>query len=152
MMPLLAAVLLAVAPRLELPDDNGALHRLADYRGKVVLVHFWATWCEPCLTELPRIERLRVALAGKPFVILAVQMAGSARMSSDQAHRLGLGFPMLIDRDSRAAAGWGVNTLPASFLLDAEGNVAYRHVGEFDWRSAEGQRQLDAVLRTAPAR
>ena len=78
-MVLLVAALLAAAPPLELADTNGAMHRLADYRGKVVLVNFWATWCEPCRDELPTIERLRAALAGRPFVILSVQMGGSAR-------------------------------------------------------------------------
>src|SRR5204863_7787729 len=107
-MALLAAVLLAATAPLELADANGASHRLSDYRGKVVLLNFWATWCEPCRVELPTIERLRAALAGKPFIILAVQMGGSARTARDVAQELGLRFPLLLDRDSTATAAWGV--------------------------------------------
>jgi len=62
-------------PALELEDMTGQTHRLADYRGKVVLVNFWATWCEPCRAEMPSIDGLRSALDGKPFQVLAVNLA-----------------------------------------------------------------------------
>ena len=71
-MALLAALLLAATPPLELADANGSMHRLSDYRGKVVLLNFWAIWCEPCRAELPSIERLRAALGKRAFVVLAV--------------------------------------------------------------------------------
>jgi peroxiredoxin len=145
-MALLVAALLTAPPPLALADAKGVTHRLSDYRGKVVLVNFWATWCEPCRDELPGIERLRTALAGRPFVILAVQMGGSARTAQDVAESLGLSFPLLLDRDSRATSAWGVNLLPTSFLIDAHGRVAYRHVGEVDWSSAAGRRRVERLL------
>ena len=149
-MALLAAALLAVAaPPLELADANGARHRLSDYRGKVVLLNFWATWCEPCRAELPTIERLRAALAGRPFVILAVQMGGSARTAHDIAEELGLRFPLLLDRDSSATAAWGVKMLPTSFLLGADGAVAFSHPGELDWSTIEARRKVEALLPRA---
>ncbi|OLC75074.1 MAG: hypothetical protein AUG04_10515 [Deltaproteobacteria bacterium 13_1_20CM_2_69_21] len=149
-MALLAAALLAVAaPPLELADANGARHRLSDYRGKVVLLNFWATWCEPCRAELPTIERLRAALAGRPFVILAVQMGGSARTAHDIAEELGLRFPLLLDRDSSATAAWGVKMLPTSFLLGVDGAVAFSHPGELDWSTIEARRKVEALLPRA---
>ena len=69
-MPLLAAALLLAAPSLQLADASGAMHRLADYRGKVVLVNFWATWCVPCREEMPSIDKLKSSLKGKPFEVL----------------------------------------------------------------------------------
>jgi peroxiredoxin len=145
-MTLLAAALLLATPRLELADAKGAKHRLSEYRGKVVLVNFWATWCEPCREELPSLERLRAALAGRPFVILAVQMGGSARTAQDVADDLRLGFPMLLDRDSSVTAAWGVKTLPASFVIGPDGAIAFSHVGELDWSSRESRRRVETLL------
>ena len=145
-MVLLAAALLVATPPLRLADTNGAMHRLAEYRGKVVLLNFWATWCEPCRTELPSIERLRAALANKPFVVLAVQMGGSARTARDVAHELGLRFPMLVDRDSTVTEGWGVNLLPTTFLIGGDGAIAFRHAGELDWSAPEARGRVEALL------
>jgi peroxiredoxin len=145
-MSLLLAALLASAPPLELADAGGIVHRLADYRGKVVLVSFWATWCEPCLTELPSIERLRASFAGRPLAVLAVQMEGSARMSRDTAEKLTLRFPMLVDRDSAASKAWGVKLLPASFLIGPDGAVAFTHEGELDWSDAAVRRRIESLL------
>jgi peroxiredoxin len=145
-MALLVAALVVASPPLDLSDANGARHRLPDYRGKVVLVNFWATWCEPCVAELPSIERLRTALAGRPFVVLAVQMGGSARTARDTAEKLGLRFPLLVDRDSKATAAWDVDLLPTSFLIGPDGSVAFRHVGELDWSSAEERRRVETLL------
>jgi cytochrome c biogenesis protein CcmG, thiol:disulfide interchange protein DsbE len=145
-MGLVVAALLAAAPPLDLADANGERHRLADYRGKVVLVNFWATWCEPCLEELPSIERLRASLANRPFAVLAVEMGGSARTAAETAAKLGLRFPLLVDRDSTAGAAWRVEFLPASFLVDRRGNVVFRHPGEMDWSSAKARRRVEKLL------
>jgi peroxiredoxin len=142
---LLAAALLA-APSLELTDAKGAVHRLADYRGKVVLLNFWATWCEPCRAELPDLERLRVALSGKPFVILAVQTAGSARTAQDTADELHLRFPLLLDRDRAVTEAWGVDSLPTTFLIDADGAVQSKQVGERNWSDAAARREIAKLL------
>jgi len=131
-MALLVAALLAAAPPLELTDTTGAKHRLSDYRGKAVLVNFWATWCEPCREELPSLERLRASLASKPFAVLAVQMGGSPRTARDVAKDLGLRFPVLLDGDSSVTKAWDVSVLPTSFLIAPDGSVATKHVGEVD--------------------
>jgi thiol-disulfide isomerase/thioredoxin len=145
-MALFAAALLAAAPPLDLKDTSGTRHRLADYRGKVVLVNFWATWCEPCREELPSIERLRASLGRRPFAVLAVQMGGSPRTARDIAATLGLRFPVLLDGDSSATSAWQVNTLPTSFLVGPDGRVALRQVGEVDWSSVEWRRKVEALL------
>jgi thiol-disulfide isomerase/thioredoxin len=134
------------APTLSLSDLNGKVWDLPSLQGHAVLLNFWATWCEPCKDELPSIERLRVALAGKPFAVLAVEMEGSARTASDTAEELRLHFPMLLDRDSSATSAWNVNLLPTTFLIGPDGAVALSHVGEVDWSSSEWRRKVEALL------
>jgi len=149
-MALLVAALLAATPPLELTDTTGAKHRLSDYRGKVVLVNFWATWCEPCREELPGIERLRASLASKPFAVLAVQMGGSPRTGRDIVQTLGLRFPVLLDGDSSVTKAWDVSILPTSFLIAPDGSVATKHVGEVDWTDAGWRRKVEALLPRSP--
>ena len=149
-MALLVAALLAASPPLELTDANGTTHRLSDYRGKVVLLNFWATWCEPCRDELPSIERLRAALARKPFVVLAVQMGGSVRTAKDAAEDLGLRFPLLLDRDSRAGDPLGRFTLTDQDFAELTGiaiGIARQHAGGRVVSVLEGGYSLDGLPR-----
>ena len=137
---------MAAAPALELRDLEGATHRLADYRGKVVLVNFWATWCEPCREEMPSLERLRQALQGKPFVVLAVNVGEGGRVAGDYMKTLPHGFTVLLDRDGRTTKAWGARILPATFVLGADGEERFRHFGALDWSGAEARRRIEALL------
>ncbi|MFL5409733.1 MAG: peroxiredoxin family protein [Myxococcales bacterium] len=149
-MALVVAAMLAAAPPLALSDTSGAKHRLSDYRGKAVLVNFWATWCEPCREELPSLERLRASLASKPFAVLAVQMGGSPRTARDIVQELGLRFPVLLDSDSSVTKAWEVSVLPTTFLIAPDGSVAAKHVGEVDWAQTEWRRKVEALLPRSP--
>ncbi len=146
----LAALLLAwgsaAAQPLELEDLEGRTHRLADYRGKVVLVNFWATWCAPCREEMPSLERLRRSLEGRPFVVLAVNVAEGGRVAGDFMKTMPLGFTVLLDRDGSTTKAWGARVLPATYVLGPEGEVRLRHVGALDWSSAEAQQRITALL------
>ena len=120
-------------PAFALSDLEGRPHRLADYRGKVVLINFWATWCEPCREEMPSMNRLRASLAGRPFEVLAVNLAESEPRIRRFMEQVPLDFPVLLDRDSSAAKAWKARLLPASFLVGPDGRIAYSQVGELDW-------------------
>ena len=121
------------------------MHRLALYRGQVVLINFWATWCEPCRDEMPSLERLRQSLAGRPFVILAVNLGEPPSRVRAFLLKVPMRFPILLDGDMAAAKAWNARILPASFVIGAGGRIRYSIAGELDW-SAEPQRSLIAGL------
>jgi thiol-disulfide isomerase/thioredoxin len=133
-------------PPLALKDPEGRLHDLADYRGKVVVVNFWATWCEPCRDELPSLERLRDALRGRPFEVLAVNVAeGDSRVKRFLAE-VPLQLPVLLDRNGEAQRAWKVRGLPATFLLDREGEIRSWYLGELDWAQPKVLRTVENLL------
>jgi thiol-disulfide isomerase/thioredoxin len=135
------------APPLALQDLEGRTHRLEDYRGKVVLINFWATWCDPCRAEMPALNKLRASFAGQPFAVLAVNLAESESRIRRFMEQVPLDFPVLLDRDSGAAKAWKARVLPVSFIVDAEGRIRYSALGEIDWMQ-DGVRK--AILALMP--
>jgi peroxiredoxin len=134
------------APALELRDLDGGSRSLDDYRGKVVLVNFWASWCEPCRAEMPSIERLRRAMGGRPFVVLAVNVGDSSRVAREFAEKLSIGFTVLLDRDGRATRAWGAKVLPASFVIGPDGSIRYSYLGELDWSGADVRSRIESLI------
>ena len=133
-------------PALQLPDLQGRTHRLSDYRGKVVLINFWATWCAPCREEMPSIERLRQAMQGKPFAVLAVNLAEPEPRIRQFLQSMPLGFPVLLDANMSATNAWKVRQLPASFVVGPEGRIRYTYIGDLDWSSAAVRQTLSELL------
>lgn len=134
-------------PRLVLRDLQGANHDLASYRGKVVLINFWATWCEPCRDEMPAMQQLKRKLAGRPFEVLAVNLAESESKISDFLRRFPLDFTIMLDRNSEARRDWKVKVLPTSFVVAPDGSIRYSVVGEMNWAD---DFTVSAVLRLLP--
>lgn len=121
------------APQLELRALDGPAHRLADYRGRVVLVNFWATWCEPCREEMPSMQRLKEKLAGRPFAVLAVNLDEPEARIRTFLSRMKVDFTVLLDPGRVAAKSWNARILPASFVIGPDGRIRYSVVGELDW-------------------
>ena len=134
------------APPLALADVEGRSYRLDEYRGKVVLVNFWATWCEPCRDEMPSMNRLRASLAGRPFEVLAVNLAESGPRIRRFLEQVPLEFPVLMDRDSGAAKAWQARLLPASFLVGPDGRIRYSVVGGIDWTEDRVRKTIFALM------
>ena len=135
-------------PALELADLDGRVQRLADYRGKVVLINFWATWCEPCRDEMPSMQRLRDHFAERPFVVLAINVGESAARIGEFLQKLPLDFIFLRDLSSAAMKGWRVRALPASFVVGTDGRVRYHHTGELSW---DDEKTIATLARLVPA-
>ncbi|HEX2333426.1 MAG TPA: TlpA disulfide reductase family protein [Burkholderiales bacterium] len=134
-------------PPLELTDLQGKKHSLVEYRGKVVLVNFWATWCEPCREEMPSIERLRVSLEGRPFAVLGVNLAEPESRIQKFLDTVPLGFPILLDRDTKTTRAWQAKVLPATYVVGPDGAIRYRHIGELDWSKPEVRKQILGLMK-----
>ena len=135
------------APALELPDLEGVARNLADWRGQVVLVNFWATWCPPCLEEMPSLQRLAERLRGQPFAVVAVNVAETERRVAHRAKQMGLDFPVLLDADGAAFKAWGGKGLPTSVLIDRSGAIRYLGLGPLEWDGAEAVIIIDGLLK-----
>jgi peroxiredoxin len=137
----------AATPPLELRDLSGKPATLTDYRGHVVLLNFWATWCEFCKDEVSSMKRLRAQLAGKPLAIVMVNYGESAsRARSYAREQLPDGVRVLLDPSQDVAQAWKVRVVPSSFLIDPTGAVRYRIIGNMDWASEEAVRTVSALL------
>jgi thiol-disulfide isomerase/thioredoxin len=134
-------------PPLELVDLQGKTHRLSDYRGKVVLVNFWATWCAPCRDEMPSLERLRASLEGRPFALLAVNLGESEPRIRQFLDTVPVSFTVLLDRNASTAKPWQARILPATYVLGLRGEPVYRHLGELDWSQPEVRRQIVELMK-----
>jgi len=124
-------------PALSLKDLGQKVHTLQNYHGQVVLVNFWASWCGPCVMEMPSLQRLQKAMTGKPFTLLAVNVEESSGTVWKFAARVQIHFPLLLDRDGQTATDWGIDIYPTSFLIDPDGRIRYVAYGPRDWDDPE---------------
>jgi peroxiredoxin len=131
---------------LELADREGRVHAIGDYRGQVLVVNFWGSWCPPCVRELPGLNRLRQAFAGRPFEILGVNVAEHPNRLKRFLKQHPIEFPVLYDRESEAYYAWKVKALPTSFVIDRSGRVRYRAAGALEWDSMEIIGIIDGLL------
>lgn len=126
------------APDLALSDLDGVEHSLADYRGQVVLVNLWATWCPPCKAEMPTLEAYYQAHQPDGFVTFAVNDGDPADAVTAFVDQYNLSFPVLLDPTYQATDhAFKTRNLPSSFVIDREGNVRLRWVGEIDRATLE---------------
>lgn len=133
-------------PPLVLKDLNGKTHDLKQYRGKVVLINFWATWCPPCRAEMPSMQRLKTKMAGKPFVILAVDMGETEAEVKAYIRQIKTDFTVLLDKDGRALKAWNVFAFPTSYVVDAQGKIRYGLYGASEWDAADKVEKITQLL------
>ncbi len=131
---------------VKLTDLGGRPVSLEDYRGKVLLVSFWASWCGFCREQMLAMQRLKQRLAGQPFEVLAVNFGESPRRVRESLKDLPVDLRVAMDPDEAAARAWGVRVLPVSYLVGADGRPRYTVLGEFDWAGEEALRMIRPLL------
>jgi thiol-disulfide isomerase/thioredoxin len=127
---------------------DGAPVYLTDYRGKVVVASYWASWCPPCWTELPQLEDIRTQYNGRDVEIIAINF-GEIRSAIDgflQQQQRPLRFTIASDRSGQASAAQGVKAVPTTLVFDAEGNVSMRYGGMFGFNAQRLRNDIDRLL------
>ena len=135
-----------MAPELEMIDVEGKTHRLSEYRGKVVLINFWATWCPPCIAEMPALESAYVKLRDQGFEILAINLDEQPKSVHQLIQEQKLSFKVFLDPQGKAAQAYLVYGLPYTVVLDREGKIQYKGFGGHEWDQGKDLERLKALL------
>jgi len=136
-----------LAEDFTLPTPAGGSFRLSEQRGKVVLVNFWATWCPPCLEEMPAMERLWRRHKDAGFVLVAISLDTDPKKVPPFVSARKFSFPIALDPKMGVAEKYGVRALPSSFMLDRDGTVAGVALGPRAWDDGAAHGLVQAMLR-----
>jgi peroxiredoxin len=134
------------APDFSLTSDDGRGVSMADYRGTYVLLNFWATWCAPCVDELPSLVALHDGLSDKGFVVLGLSVDHDEKSYRQFVESFDISFPTVRDPGMTVSTKYGTNKFPESYLIDREGVVRRKYVGPENWTSAEIVNYLRSLL------
>jgi len=136
-----------LAPQFALNDLSGNLVRLGDFKGKVVLLNFWASWCAPCRREIPSLERLYEMRKDRGFEIVAVNSErASASQIASFADANRMSFPILLNPQGDVSGNYWVRAIPTSFLLDKKGVIRWKIVGGREWDGPDVLTTIDQLL------
>jgi thiol-disulfide isomerase/thioredoxin len=124
---------------------SGRTVDLRDLRGKVVVLNFWATWCEPCRDEMPSLQRLRAKMSGQPVEVLTVNYGEFPQRIEPFMKKQNIELPVLLDTQKDAAKAWNAGGLPITFIVDRKGDVRYWVFGERDWSEGEPLRLVESL-------
>ena len=137
-----------VSYNFSLSDLKGKPHTLTDYRGKTVLVNFWASWCTPCLLEMPGMQRLANTLSDQDFEILTLNTADSPRRIQETLKRLQIDLKVFLDNDGKTFKAWQGNVLPTSYLFDSSSQLHYKAVGPMEWDDEDVIQKIKRLIQS----
>ena len=135
------------APDFALKSSTGENLRLSEYRGEVVMLNFWATWCGPCRQEMPLLDDLYNRYERVGFKLLGVNIDDNSQRAIDMMRELGVDFPILFDATKDVSKLYDVNAMPVTVILDREGNVRYVHKGYKPGYEEKYLNEVRALLR-----
>lgn len=131
---------------IKLKTASGESFTREDFTGKVTLVNFWASWCGPCVEEIPALNRLREHMKDRPFELISINYAEKPQQILEFLNMVKVDFPVLLDEDGSYSAKWNVLVYPATFVIAADGNIAYGVNGAIEWDSEEITGKLEALM------
>lgn len=134
------------APPLRLMDLNQQAYVLGERDKKVVLVNFWASWCRPCVEEIPSLHRLRDKIDNPQFEIITVNVGEGRDRIDEFLARVPVELPLLMDNQGIVSAAWKVYVYPSSYLVDHQGKIRYAYLGALEWDSAETTKIIQSLL------
>lgn len=140
-------------PDIAFKDADGKEHRISDYRGKYLVVNFWATWCAPCRKEMPTLDRLQAEMGGDDLQVLPIAtirntLPAVKRFFAEDGIKA---LPILIDPQAELAHRMGVMGLPVTVIVNPEGQEIGRLIGEADWSGDDARAVLGALIGARPA-
>lgn len=138
---------LAAAPDFTLRQSGGTPLRLAEQRGRVVLVNFWASWCGPCRQEMPHLNRLHEQYRSAGLVLLGVNVDEDPAKAADAASRWPVRIPVLMDSDKSVVRRYDLGSMPATVLIDRDGRVRHLHRGYRDGYERTYERQIRELIK-----
>ena len=130
----------------QIEDLRREPHSLSEYRGKVVVVNFWTSWCGPCIQEMPSLRMLYRELGGDRFEVLAINVKEKRYEVQKFSRLIDISFPVLLDPEGEVFTSWGGQVLPTSYVLDATGRIRYRVLGPLDWMTDEVLEKLRHLI------
>lgn len=131
---------------IDLMSVNGKPFKRKSYDGKVTVINFWASWCGPCVEEIPALNRLRQSMLGKPFELISINYAEKPEQILEFMQMVDVDFPVLVDLDGQFSSNWNVLVYPATFVIGPDSRIAYGVNGAIEWDSPDVINQLNALL------
>lgn len=125
---------------------DGTQFDISDYKGKVSVINFWASWCPPCVEEIPSLNRLRKKMQGKPFQLISVNYAQSPEVIQAFLKQVNVEFPVLLDTSGEVSARWNVIAYPSTFVIGSDGKIHYGVNAAIAWDAPEVIRKMEALM------
>ncbi len=134
------------APDFEITADNGKVMTRGNFGGKILVLNFWATWCLPCIKEIPSLHEMQEKFKDKGLVVLAVSVDKNEKSYRDFLKRAGVGFTTARDPEANISAEYGTFKYPETYVIDGAGKVVAKYIADQDWTSPRILEQIGRLL------
>jgi thiol-disulfide isomerase/thioredoxin len=135
------------APDFSIDSLDGEQVTLSDFRGKVIFLNFWATWCGPCRMEVQDIDELHETLKDEDFAVMAIDIQEKEKRVRSYMEGEGIDFPVYLDRDGRVAVEYAVSGIPTTYIIDPDGIIVGRAIGPREWASKDSIAFMRSLMK-----